>query len=284
MSTAQSAPTACELKAPKLDVRPRVVSVNGIVIPRGDIAREAQNHSAATPVGAWKAAAQALVIRELLRQEAERCAIVAEPLTDDEGRRETIEEAAMRALIDRDVIVPSADEETCQRYYNQHGAKFRSAPLYAARHILLPAAPGDIPARKAARALAEELRDLLVERPELFPALAGTHSACPSAKVGGNLGQIGPGQTVPEFEKALAMMSPDGAPALVETRYGLHIVALDKKVEGTAIPFEMVRDRIADYLEDTVRRRAMQQYVTILAARAVIVGVELIPSSPPNSQ
>jgi peptidyl-prolyl cis-trans isomerase C len=277
------APPVCDLKSPKLDTRPRAVSVNGITIPRGDIARETQNHAAATPIAAWQGATRALVIRELLRQEATQRAIVATPLEDDEGRRETADEAAMRALIDTDVRIPTADEDTCRRYYAANVTKFRSAPLYAARHILVAAAPGDLEGRDAARREVDRLRDLVEARPAAFAGLALTHSACPSGKVGGNLGQIGPGQTVREFETALARMKPEQS-AVVETRYGFHLVVLDRKVEGAAIPFDIVRDAIAAYLDETVRRKAMQSYVSHLAGRATIVGIDLVPQTQRPAQ
>ena len=78
--------------------KPKTISVNGAVIAREIIAREVQNHPAEKPILAWQAAARALVVRELLLQEAKRLGIEAEPLRDPEGRFETPEEAAMRAL------------------------------------------------------------------------------------------------------------------------------------------------------------------------------------------
>ncbi|MCA0401590.1 MAG: peptidylprolyl isomerase [Proteobacteria bacterium] len=270
---------SCDLKTTKIDAKPRMVSVNGINIPRGDIARETQNHEAKTPIEAWKKAARALAIRELLRQESERLAIVAEPQVDADGRRETAGEAAMRALIDQEVKVPVADEETCRRYYMQNSSKFWSAALYAPRHILIPASPKDQDARLVAKAEAERVAELVAAHPERFPSLAEAYSACPSKQVGGTLGQVGPGQTVREFEAALTQMEPGNVPTVVETRYGFHIVLLDQKIEGRALPFELVHQRIADYLDETVRRRAMRQYVEILAGRAQITGIDLTPET-----
>lgn len=267
--------TGCDLKSPKLDHRPRAVSVNGVAIPRDEIARETQMHAAPTPIAAWKTAARALVIRELLRQEAARRGIVAIPLDDGEGRRETEDEAAMRALVEADVRLPQADEDTCRRYYEQNRAKFRSAALYAPRHILLAAAPGDRVAREAVHQEAERLVAVLNDKPSLFETIAAEASACPSAKTGGVLGQIGPGQTVPEFEKALETLPVGDAVALVETRYGVHLVRLDHKEPGRDLPFEIVRERIKAYLEEAVRHRAVRQYVEELATRATIVGIDL---------
>lgn len=256
--------------------RPEPVSINGVTLSSATIARETQHHRAADPDVAWQLAARALAIRELLVQEAARLAIEAEPIDDGEGRSETTEEARLRALLEREVVVPRADEAACRRYYESNRRRFRSPDLFEAAHILFAAAPGDQSARAAARQAATDLMGELRQKPHSFAAAAALHSACPSAQQGGNLGQIGPGQTVAEFETALAAMVPGvvhGEP--VETRYGFHVVRLDRRIDGEFLPFDLVRARIAEYLDESVRRRALQQYVSILAGRARITGVDL---------
>jgi peptidyl-prolyl cis-trans isomerase C len=254
--------------------RPVPVSINGVVIASVDIARETQHHASSDPDEAWTLAARALAIRELLRQEANRLDIPAEPINDGEGRIETPDEARLRALLEREVVVPHADEATCRRYYDANRRRFRSPDLFEAAHILFAAAPGNAEARAKARLLAEALLAELQQRPEGFSAAASQHSDCPSARHGGNLGQVGPGQTVAEFEQALRRMSP-GKVRLVETRYGFHVVRLDRRIEGRELPFDLVRERIADYLDEAVHRRALQQYVSVLAGRAEVTGVDL---------
>jgi len=252
------------------------VSVNGVTIPSADIARETQNHRSSDPDEVWAMAARALAIRELLGQEANRLGIAAEPIEDEEGRRETPQEARFRALLEREVIVPHADEAACRRYYEQNRRRFRSPDLFEPAHILLPAAPGDAAAREVARRAAEALIARLRERPEDFASVASEHSACPSAGQGGSLGQVGPGQTVVEFEKALQVMEPGAVhPSPVETRYGLHVVRLDRRIEGRDLPFELVRERIAEWLDESVHRRALRQYVAVLAGRSAVTGVDL---------
>lgn len=106
--------------------------------------------------------------------------------------------------------------------------------------------------------------------------MAKAHSACPSAEQGGNLGQITPGQTTPEFEVALRDLEPgETTSASVETRYGVHIVRLERRIEGRDLPFDLVAGRIADYLSARVRRVAAAQYVARLAGRSRIEGVAL---------
>ena len=121
----------------------QVVSVNGRVIPRDAISREAQHHPSDRPAASWREAATALVIRELLLQEAERLAIAAAPRTDGQGRRETDEEARMRALIEQTAPTPTADEAACRRYFERNRRRFRTSDLFEVRHILLAADPRD---------------------------------------------------------------------------------------------------------------------------------------------
>ena len=283
MSTPRSA--AAPRPARRRFTRPMPVSVNGVVISRAAIARETQHHQASDPGQAWMLAARALAIRELLSQEVERLSIVAEPLDDGEGRRETSQEACLRALIEREVAVPSADEDACRRYYDANGRRFRSPDLFEAAHILFVAAPDDPDARDKAREAATALIAELVRNPAGFVAAAALHSACPSSKQGGNLGQVSTGQTAPEFETALREMVPGLVhPEPVETRYGLHVVRLDRRVDGEVLPFGLVRDRIAEYLDEAVRRRAQQQYVSILAGRAQVAGVDLAAARGPLVQ
>jgi peptidyl-prolyl cis-trans isomerase C len=254
----------------------RGVKVNGVAIPRDMIAREVQHHPARTPAESLKAAVRALVVRELLLQEARRLEIEAEPLADAEGRRETAEEAAVRALVDREVRTPSADAATCRRYFEQNRIQFRSADIYEAAHILFEASQADAVAYQQARAAAEATLAVLRECPERFAELAQANSACSSASQGGNLGQITGGQTTPEFEQALFELEPGSiGPEPVATRYGFHIIRLDRKLEGRELPFELVAGRIAEYLKESVQRRALAQYVARLATAAQIEGIDL---------
>ena len=112
--------------------------------------------------------------------------------------------------------------------------------------------------------------------PHRFAELARAHSACPSAAQGGNLGQITAGQTTPDFEAALHTLAPGELTATpVATRYGLHIIRLDRKIEGRELPFEAVAPEIADYLRQSVRRRASAQFVARLVSQAQIRGIAL---------
>jgi peptidyl-prolyl cis-trans isomerase C len=268
--------TSCAVHKPEKWSKPVVVKVNGVAIPRADIVREVQNHPAASPAAAWRAAARALVVRELLLQEMRKHDLAAEPLSDNDGRQETTEEAQVRALIARDVLTPEPDQDSCRRYYEQNRRRFRSPDIYEACHILFAASRGDAEAYARARAQATQVLAELQKNPQAFADLARAHSACPSGALGGNLGQIVTRDTTPEFERALVALSPGMfSPIPVETRYGFHIIRLDRKHAGRELPYEAVAERIADYLRERVERRAVAQYIARLAAVARIEGVDL---------
>ncbi|RDV05385.1 peptidylprolyl isomerase [Undibacter mobilis] len=255
--------------------KPVKVSVNGITIPRDEIVREMQNHPADKPFVAWLGAARALVVRELLLQRAKALGLTAEPLTQD-GRRETEDEALMRGVVEREVLVPEPDDETCRRYYDNNKTRFRSPDIYEASHILFAAPVDDTEARAQARADAEGVLATLQDDPGCFASLARAYSRCPSAEHGGNLGQLTQGQTTPEFERAMLAMTPgEVSSEPIASRFGFHIIRLDRKVEGRTVPYEAVAEQIANYLRDSVMHRAQAQYVARLVSAAEIDGIEL---------
>lgn len=252
------------------------IYVNGDAIAPDDIMAEAQHHPSDTADNAMQEAARALVVKKLLLQEAGRLKIEAAPQIDNEGRLETQDDALIHALLEREVTPPVAQESNCKRYYDQHPNKFSSDTIYEARHILLAAQADQKETRSAQRVQAESLIARLLQAPDDFTALAATHSDCPSREQGGNLGQLTRGSTVLEFERALESI-PVGEIARqpIESRFGFHVVKLDRCIPGEVLPFDAVRDRIAAWLETSSWSRAIAQYVAILAGKAKITGYSL---------
>lgn len=260
------------------------VSVNGVPIALKAIAAEVQNFPARNPLESWRVTARALVVRELLLQEAHRLAIAFEQKADEDGRLETAEDALIRALIEREVRVPEADEETLRRFYDKNRGRFVTAPLWEADHILFAARRDDEAGFAAARDKASAAAAALAREPGRFAALARDGSDCPSAALGGSLGQIGPGDTTADFERALERLAPGDISGPVETRYGVHLIRLNRRIDGELLPFDMVSERIRAYLEEHVRRQAAAQYVALLIGRADIRGIALDGADTPLVQ
>lgn len=264
------------LRAHTTEVPPRIISVNGTIIPAAAITREIQHHPAASPSTSWQRAAEALVLRELLLEEIRRNSVLVAPLLDEKGRRETVEEAQIRALIEREVCVPAPMDGELRRYYQANQAKFRSPELYEAQHILIAARASDAAAFVFAREKALALASEIEKNPASFAELARAHSDCSSSGEGGRLGQFSLDEMTAEFAGSVDQLA-DGETTreLVETRYGFHIIHLDRRIPGARLPFDSVASRISEYLTARARRTATAQYLARLVSRAVIVGIEI---------
>jgi len=266
-------------------VERREVSVNGAVISMEAIADEAQNHPSDRPDTAWREAACALAVREMLLQEARGRDLTATAQLDEAGRRETQDEALVRTLLDEDVVTPKATEEECHRYYDNNLERHRTPDLYEVAHILFSADRDDeasfVRATEEARAVIGKLSDA----PHLFERMAKDRSDCPTGREGGRLGQVTRGQTTPDFERVMVTLSEGELhPEPVATPYGVHVMKLERKALGQVVPFETARPRIAAYLEEASWRRAAAQYVALLAGRAKIDGVEIDGAQSPLVQ
>lgn len=253
------------------------IVVNGTTLSAAEIAAEAQNHAAprGKPGLAWRQAARALAIRQLLLEEAGRLGIEAAPQELAPGKTETPEEARIREVMTRCVTPGPVTEDEVRAAYERDPETFRAPALFQPAHILI-AAPEDEAARATARTRAEEVLARVLARPREFAEIARKESACASRAAGGQLGQITGGDTVPEFETALHS-APVGeiVPELIETRYGFHILRLDARAEGDILPYETVRRRLAEACEKAKWARAAQAFATRLFDAAEIEGPDL---------
>lgn len=255
---------------------PKVV-VNGEEISAADIAAEAQNHAApkGKPGLAWRAAARALTIRLLALQEARRQDLNPDPLEVEPGRFETDEEAMIRAVMEKSINPEPPTEAVVKKTYLATPTKFRAPSLFEPAHILFAAKPDDADARKKARNKATAMLETLTNSPGDFARLAKENSDCQSSANGGQLGQISPGETVPEFETAMDnLVAGDFYPTPVETRYGFHVLRMNAKAVGDVLPFEAVQEQIAEGLEKTAWARAARKFTADLIAKADLSGVD----------
>ena len=64
-----------------------------------------------------------------------------------------------------------------------------------------------------------------------FAELASTHSQCPSGKAGGALGEFGPGQMVPEFDKAVFSGTVGEVQRPIKTQFGYHVLEVTLRLD-----------------------------------------------------
>lgn len=256
------------------------IKLNGVVLPPHMIAAEAQHHPSRTPAGAFCSAAQALIIRTLLLEEASRRGISAAPEFVAPGKRELDDEARIRRLIEEKVPVAEPDEIRCRAFYDADPSRFRGPDLFEASQILFRADPRDGKAVAAAAARARAVIAELAEAPGLFETIARERSECDSRANGGRLGQITSGETVLEFEQALRDLAEgEISPRPVKTPFGAHVLRLDARAGGQTLPYDYARDRIAAYLAEKEWRQNVGGYIRRLVDAAQIEGLEMSPAA-----
>lgn len=248
------------------------ISVNGVAIGKDAVAREMQHHPAASRDKAERQAATALVVRELLLQRVTQKEIGG-----------ANEDERIANLIESEISVPEPRAEEIARYYRRNGLQFTSPALYRAAHIFFPARASNEVASAKAKSRAEAVLAQVTSEPDRFADFARAHSACSSKEQGGSLGLVRKGDTNPEVEAALATADV-GSIILVRSRHGYHILRLDERASATQLPLEQASGWIAEHLRKTSKRRAIAQYLQLLAAGAKIEGVDFAAADSPLVQ
>ncbi len=115
----------------------------------------------------------------------------------------------------------------------------------------------------------------LQQAPGLFAELARLNSDCSSKDKGGAFGQVRPGDTVPEFERALGQLEAgQTSRAPLQTRHGWHIIWIEARAEGKALPFDAVKSQIAEAMEKAAWAQDARDFVARLVTSAEIKGID----------
>ena len=143
--------------------------------------------------------------------------------------------------------------EEVRNYYEAHQSDYGQPEERQASHILI--AIKDLTSEEektVAKQKAEDILAQVTEDPEKFADLAKEFSDdSGSAKSGGELGFLGKGVLVKEFEDALFQMEPNEIRGPVETAFGFHIIKLSEIKPAQVAPVEEVEDSI----EETLKRQ-----------------------------
>ena len=97
------------------------IFVNKAEITAQAVGLEMQYHPAPNQEQAWQMAAQSLVIKQLLLQQASSNGLCKSADSVASGEDEKL----IDQLLEQDIVVPEADEETCQRFYDKHPNSFK---------------------------------------------------------------------------------------------------------------------------------------------------------------
>jgi len=170
-----------------------------------------------------------------------------------------------------ETVKPPTEAEA-KEYFEKNKDSFNSKESVNASHILLKVDPGsDDKKKKEKLDSIEKLRKQLVtSKGKDFGAVAKENSDCPSSAKGGDLGQFGRGQMVPEFEKAAFTQEVGAIGDIVETQFGYHLIMVTNKTKGGQKTFEDVKEEINSRIDGPKRERTMREYIAGLESKAKI--------------
>ena len=230
-------------------VNGKVISKNALRSLIGEI--EKQNPEEKIPESK---AVDALISRELLRQEAEKKNLQKSPAVA--GRMEnTIRDVLAQAAVENFRKTVTVTDEEARKEYD---TRLAGADLteYKARHILVETE--------------QEANDVLakLQKGAKFADLAKKLSKDPSAKQnGGDLGWFNPQQMVPEFSSAVAgLKNGETAPAPVQSKFGWHVIKREDSRKQEPPAFDDIKEQIKSMLIG----QKIQQHVEELKKTAKI--------------
>jgi len=171
-------------------------------------------------------------------------------------------------------------DQDLQAYYDQHRDEYREPEQVKVSHILIktplpaPGAKEDEKAVADARAKAEDILKQLKAGGD-FAKLAEKYSDDPgSAKSGGELGWIGRGRTVPEFEKAAFSLGKGQTSDLVKSSYGFHIIHVEDKQQAHLKTLAEVKSEIEEKVKQQKTARATESAANALLSQARTAGFD----------
>jgi peptidyl-prolyl cis-trans isomerase D len=171
-------------------------------------------------------------------------------------------------------------EADLQAYYDQHRDEYRAPEQVKVAHILIKTplpTPGEKEDEKAiadARAKAEDVLKQVKAGGD-FAKLAEKYSDDPgSAKSGGELGWIGRGRTVPEFEKAAFSLGKGQTSDLVKSTYGFHIIRVEDKQDAHLKTLAEVKSQIEEKVKQQKATRATETAANALLSQARTAGFD----------
>ena len=162
------------------------------------------------------------------------------------------------------------NDELVNSAYKNLTNEFKRSLEYNASHIL-------VKEEDQAKTIRKDIDD-----GKNFEALAKEHSIGPSGKNGGALNWFDLGSMVPEFSTALMVLSEGDVSQPVQTKFGWHLIKLNKTREKKIPEFEEIKAQLVQNL----RQKKINDYLKSLSENSEInfVGKNINPNEITNMQ
>ncbi len=190
------------------------------------------------------------VVDELVNQELLYLDAVDSNMEEEEEYNELLELTKVNLLknyaFNKLIGKEEVSEKEIEDFYQQYKENFQKPEMLNASHIL-------VDSEEKANEVAEEIKNGMS-----FEDAAMKYSSCPSKEQGGNLGEFGRGQMVPEFENAALEMEAGTISNPVKSQFGYHIIKLNEKMPASLSSIEDTKDEITNQI---IRMKQQNKYM-----------------------
>ena len=193
-----------------------------------------------------------LISQKLFLADAMRNLYEREPAFKEELAR-IKEQLLIQYAISKAVDNVTVTDIEARKFYDEHKDSFQGQGVVSASHILVNSESD-----------AHDILNKINAGEMSFEDAARTYSSCPSRAQGGDLGEFGRGQMVPEFDQAVFSMNVGEISAPVKTQFGYHIIRKNGERQTDPVSFEQAKDTIKARLYDEKRQKAYQSKINQL--------------------
>jgi len=187
-----------------------------------------------------------LINKELVHLDAKKNLLEHDPEFKTELEK-LKKELLSNFYVDKFLREVKVKEEEIKKYFDEHPEEFAGEETVCASHILVEE-----------EKKAQEILNKIQSGEMTFEDAAKAFSTCPSSQRGGDLGEFGRGQMVPEFDKACFEMAEGEVRGPVQTQFGFHLIRLDKKNAATPISFADAKESLGQKLLAEAQQKAYQ--------------------------
>lgn len=241
------------IEIPAEEVKGVSYNIARTMLSRSLVLAEATNKGFKKDAEAVKA--QIAQLKEQLGEENFKAALAGSGQTEESILDKLAEENLIEEFANS---LADVKEDEALKFYKERPELFK---VLKASHILamFPGAQeGKAPTDEEKEACLKKIQDAKKQLDEGkdFAELAKEISDCPSKEQGGDLGEFGEGDMVPEFEAALKKLKANEISEPVETAFGYHII---KAGENRTIAFDEVKERIISELKGAKVQKAFTE-------------------------
>lgn len=170
--------------------------------------------------------------------------------------------------------VKPATESEAKEYYEKNRDGFVEPASYQVRHILVmiegkeeDKVKADLEAKAKVLAILEQLK-----KGSDFAEMAKQESEDYGSAPQGGLYNFSPGEAVQEFESAAKALRPgEITMEPVKTRYGYHLIKMEKSIPEKQKTFVQVREEILEKLSEQAKSDKFNSFIEELRSRSEIV-------------